>query len=209
MNRKRLHRIWKIVHHVRPWYFLIACFVSLGIGVYALRQNNLTMVRLRSDVYAADKDNGDVYSALKKLQSYVVAHMNTSLTSGNGSIYPPIQLPYTYQRMVASQQARIANLQNTNLQLYTQAEAYCQAKIPIGFSGRYRVPCIEQYVTSHGFGNELTASSIPPAGLYEFDFLSPTWSPDLAGWSLVASAVFLVLAPIDWVALKWLRKQSK
>jgi hypothetical protein len=166
------------------------------------------MVRLRSAVYVADKDNGDVNGALKKLQAYVVAHMNTSLTAGSGAIYPPIQLTYTYQRLEAAQSASVANLQKTNLQLYTQAEDYCQAKIPIGFSGRYRVPCIEQYITSHGFGNDLTMPTIP-ASLYEFSFISPTWSPDLAGWSLVVAALSFLLVPISWAIRRWLRNKTK
>ena len=35
-----------------------------------------------------------------------------------------------------------------------------------------------------------------PDSLYKFDFVSPTWSPDLAGWSLlvaIVSGTFLVL----------------
>jgi preprotein translocase subunit SecF len=31
-----------------------------------------------------------------------------------------------------------------------------------------------------------------PQGLYQFDFVSPTWSPELAGWSLVATIIFLI-----------------
>jgi preprotein translocase subunit SecF len=31
-----------------------------------------------------------------------------------------------------------------------------------------------------------------PSALYKFDFVSPTWSPDLAGWSLVLSVLLLV-----------------
>ncbi len=145
------------------------------------------MIVLKNDVYAADKMNGDVQGALNRLQSYVVSHMNTNLTTATG-VYPPIQLKYTYQRLVDAQAAQVAS---TNAGLYTAAEDYCQTVIPEGtnaFGGGPRVPCIEQYVSSHG----VKLSSINPS-LYEFDFISPTWSPDLAGYSLVISMLLLIV----------------
>jgi hypothetical protein len=49
------------------------------------------------------------------------------------------------------------------------------------------VPCVTDYVTTHGE----KANSIPVA-LYEYDFVSPSWSPDLAGWSLILSALLFI-----------------
>lgn len=204
MNKKRLHHLWTIVRHVKPWYILVLCVLSIGVSVYALRQNNINMVKLRSAVYSADKSNGNVNGALKNLQAYVVAHMNTNLASGSGAIYPPIQLTYTYQRLQQAQQAQVAALRQTNSQLYTQAQIYCQKQDSTDFSGRNRVPCIESYVQSHGFSGDLIGSTIPTS-LYEFAFISPTWSPDLAGWSLVASVVFFLLFIVSLIARLWLK----
>jgi len=142
------------------------------------------MITLRNDVYSADKNDTNVSLALQKLQSYVTRHMNTNLAAANG-IYPPIQLKYTYQRILNQESSTAAN---SNATLYTDAQNYCQQVIPGAFSGRTRVPCIEQYVQSHD-------SNLPtvPTELYEFDFISPSWSPDLAGWTLViAIASFLI-----------------
>lgn len=144
-----------------------------GVSVYALRENNLKMVKLRDTVYAADKNNGDVNGTLKDLQAYVTAHMNTDLSGGPNAAYPPIQLQYTYARL---QDANNQLASRINGPLYTEAENYCQQKIPNGFSGRYRISCIEQYIKSRG-----TNVQNVPASLYEFDFVSPRWSPDLAG----------------------------
>ena len=36
-------------------------------------------------------------------------------------------------------------------------------------------------------------------GLYEFDFLSPTWSPDLAGWSLVLAVLTSLGFVMSWL----------
>ena len=87
------------------------------------------MYKLRNDVYIADKNNGDVYGALQKLQAYVTTHMNTDLTSPNG-VYPPIQLKYTYDRLVQAQGNQLAQ---DNSQFYTQAQKYLKPRIQLVF----------------------------------------------------------------------------
>jgi hypothetical protein len=191
MNKRKLHHIWRWLRHVSPWYFLAAAVLSTVVCVFALRANNQHMITLRDAVYQADKDNGDVQGALNKLQAYVTAHMNTNLSAGPNAVYPPIQLKYTYDRLV---QAQGDAATKANSQLYTDAQHYCEAQNHTDFSGRNRVPCIQQYVQAHS-----TASSAPtiPDSLYKFSFVSPSWSPDLAGWSLVVAAlVWLGLATV-------------
>jgi hypothetical protein len=171
----------KPISLLKPAYIAGVAVAITVLCVFSLRANNEHMIKLRNDVYTADKSNSNITQALQNLQAYVTTHMNTSLNSGNGSVYPPIQLKYTYQRLLNSESAGAAQ---ANDQLYTEAQTYCQQAIPSGFSGRYRVPCIEQYVQSHD-------SSLPtiPDSLYKFDFVNPAWSPDLAGWSLVAAII--------------------
>ena len=178
----------------------LALFLISGVVcVFALRYNNETMISLRSQVYTADKSGQGVEPALDKLRAYVYAHMNTSLSSGGNTIRPQIQLKYTYDRL-----ATAAEQQANNSGLYTSAENYCQAQIPasVSISGRGRIGCVQDYITSHG-GQQPAAI---PAALYEFDFLSPTWSPDLAGWTLAASAISLVGAVSAYVVQRLKRK---
>ncbi|HUC87765.1 MAG TPA: hypothetical protein VMR95_01270 [Candidatus Binatia bacterium] len=197
MNKKYWHHVWTKIRLVKPWYFLILAVVFGAVSVYALRQNNLGMERLRSDVFVTDQDNGNVNGALEALQAYVTAHMNTDLSSGPNGAYPPIQLQYTYARL---QQAANQSASAQNSQLYTNAENSCQSQIPNGFSGRYRVGCVEQYVESHG-----ESVTQIPTSLYEFDFISPTWSPDLAGWGLVATALSFLVFLVFWLTDRWFR----
>jgi hypothetical protein len=121
-----------------------------------------------------------VNAALDKLRSYVYAHMNTNLSTSNG-IKPPIQLSHTY--------ARLQEKQSQNSDLYVEAKNYCEQKIPanVSVSGQGRVDCIIGYVNDRG-----TKPANIPVGLYQFDFLSPRWSPDLAGWSLVLTIIFFI-----------------
>ena len=172
MNKKHLHHLWTKFRVIKPWYFLILFVLFASVSVYALRQNNLTMSRLRGDVYTADKNNGDVGTALKNLQAYVTSHMNTNLSGGPSAPYPPIQLQYTYTRL---EKASLQKLGYSNF--YTKAQNYCQAKYPVDYFSY--VDCTEQYVASHHL-NIKVSQYVPSPSLYEFDFLSPSWSPDLA-----------------------------
>lgn len=191
VNKKKVISVLRLV---RPWYLLVLTIISAAICIYALRSNNEHMNQLRSQVYAADKNGGDVQQALENLQKYVTSNMNTSLSTGPNGAYPPIQLTYSYQKATKAQTQMLAR---QNSSLYNQAQTYCQSKIPNGFSGRYRVPCIEQYVSSHGLKLANT-----PTALYEFDFISPTWSPDLAGWSLLTT-IFLAVITIASFIFNW------
>jgi hypothetical protein len=198
MNARQLHHVWTRVRgfYPRPWYFFVAAGVTLIIAGFALRANNLHMVQLRDAVYTADKNNGDVSGALTNLQRYVTSHMNTKLASGPNAVYPPIQLKYTYDRL------RAANAQSGNTQVYSDAQAQCEKQNPNDFSGRNRIPCIESYVESHG----VQLKPIPDA-LYKFDFISPSWSPDLAGFSLLAALVLVVAGAGFWSVERWFKSR--
>src|SRR5205814_1935226 len=123
-------------------------------------------------------------------QIYVTSHMNASLSAGPNAPYPPIQLQYTYDRAV---QAAGTAVNAANAKIYTDAQHYCEQQIPNGFSGRYRITCVQTYVDSHG----VKLPTIPD-GLYKFDFLSPRWSPDLAGWSLIATVLSATASAVLW-----------
>jgi hypothetical protein len=147
--KKQITKALSRFSHIPTWVFLALFIASLATSVYALRHNNQTMIKLRSTVYEADKNNGDINGSLNNLRDRVNA---------------------------------------TNAQVYTQAQNYCQQLNSTDFSGRNRVPCVTDYVTTHG----VSANPIP-AALYEFDFVSPAWSPDLAGWSLVITTLLFIV----------------
>src|ERR1039458_657337 len=142
MNKHHLHHLWTRLRYIKPWYFLIIAIISAVTCIYALRANDEHMIKLRNAVYTADQNNTDVQQTLQNLQAYVTTHMNTNLST-NTSVYPPIQLKYTYDRLV---QAQTTAAETANTQLYTDAQHYCEQQDPVDFSGHNRVPCIEQYV---------------------------------------------------------------
>lgn len=182
LMKESIRRIASI--SARAWLIL---FLACGlISLAALRHNNQTMVKLRDAVYSADKNGGDVNAALNNLSHYVYTHMNTNLSDGTNGIYPPIQLQYTYQRLL---EAQAGKLQESNQKVYSAAQNYCRS---VGQSswGLSTITCIQNYVVNHGVKSAATINI--PQGLYEFAFISPTWSPDLAGWSVLATIIFLL-----------------
>lgn len=196
MNKRHLHHVWRYYRQLKPWYFVVAMIVFGATSLISLRHNNEQMVRLRDAVYAADKDGGDVESSLRTLRAYVYAHMNTSLASGPNAVHPPIQLKYTYERLQQQQQAAVGQ----GSALYNQAQSYCEGQTVVGSEV---ISCIQQYLTTHGS----TVANVPDS-LYKFDFTSAKWSWDLAGWSIVLTALsilgLLVSAPYHWWAKKYL-----
>jgi hypothetical protein len=72
------------------------------------------------------------------------------------------------------------------------------------FSGRNRVPCIEQYVQTH----DTTLQPVPDA-LYKFSFASPRWSPDLAGWSMVLAILFGLLFIVTFGIERLFRRYTR
>ncbi len=195
IDKRHLHHTWTIIRPIKTQYLLTAFLACLLVYVFALRANNTGMVTRRDAVYVADKQNQGVEAALQELRSYVGSHMNTNLYTGKG-VYPPVQLKHTYDRLVQAEQDRV---NNTNSQNYSDAQKHCETLDPNSPLGRSRVPCIEAYIKAHG---STTARTVPDA-LYKFDFLSPRWSPDLAGWMLVVSVIAFVLLVIRF-ALGWL-----
>jgi hypothetical protein len=197
MDKRYAHHVWTKLRPIKPLYVFIIFVLLAGLSVYEMRANNLHMADLRNQVYAADKSGKGVDTALQDLRAYVGQHMNTSLSSGQNGVYPPVQLKYTYDRLIT---AKSSSATDFNSQIYTDAQHYCEAQIPTGFSGRYRISCIQNYVKKHN----ASLTFIDPA-LYEFDFYSPKWSPDLAGLSLVLT----ILTFVGFLALVVIRRLFK
>ena len=196
MNKRYLHHLWTRLRRTSYRYFLIACIIFGVLAVFALRQNNLNAIKLRDQVLATDKQDGDTETALKNLRLYIYGHMNTDL-AGDSAIYPPIQLKYRYERLVAAEKARVDAV---NGNLYNDAQKYCEQNFPQSFIGAGRLPCIQNYLDTHPANAKVQAI---PDGLYKYDFASPVWSPDLAGWSLVFFGLFLFLFVVRFMAELW------
>lgn len=201
MNIRELHHLYRQTRWFKAWYFLIPAIIFGMLAVNGLRSNYSTMVTLRESVYKADEQNGDVETALNNLRSHVYSHMNTNLTSGSNPIKPPIQLKARYERLVAAEQERI---KAQNAQVTAQGEQVCAAQFPDAGYNAPRVACVQEYVGVNG----VKARDIPDQ-LYKFDFISPRWSPDLAGYSLIFSGLFIILFVTRVAVDRWAKRKFR
>ncbi len=155
------------------------CFVALSI--FGLINNSQGAVERYDALKAVDESGGDVEGALNELRTYIYSHMNTQIGNELG-LKPPIQLSGTYNRLVEAERERVSKI---NSGLEPAAIAYCEAQNPSGFSGRFRLDCIEQYKDENGATEQPIEDDF-----YKFDFVPPVWSPDLAGYSILAAIIF-------------------
>src|SRR3989338_6322415 len=114
MMKDQLKNFWRVPYPV----FAVLLVIGLAVSTMALRANNQHMIQLRSVAYEADKAGSGVEEALDNLRGYVYAHMNTNLASGGNAIKPPIQLKYSYKRLVKAEQQRI---NQANDRIYREA----------------------------------------------------------------------------------------
>lgn len=154
-----------------------------ALSLYGLSRNGHGAVARYNTLIAADQSGGDVEKALNDLRTYIYSHMNSEIGGPNG-IYPPIQLSGTYSRLVDAEQKRVETI---NGELYQKAQQFCEENGSQGFSGRNRLDCINAYVDQNG----AKPQKIDEA-LYKYDFVSPRWSADLAGISIVFLVLFFV-----------------
>lgn len=201
MNKRKLHHYWVKLRPISYWYFGILFVLTGTVSVLALRQNNLEMIRLREAVVAADEVGSGVEDALQELRSHVHVHMNTNLTSGSSAIRPPIQLTNTYDRLVRAERERVAAI---NQKVSDDAVRICEARFPAG-QIQPRAQCVQEHISR----NTVQERKGPPKELYQFDFVSPLWSPDLAGFSLLLSSVFLLLFVLRYGLERWLMLQLR
>lgn len=200
MNKRILHHYQKRLRPISGWYFLIIAVIFFSVAAFALRQNNLRMIELREAVFQADEAGEDIEQPLRDLRRHVHGHMNTDLAAGDNPIRPPIQLKHQYERLVEKERARSPQSES----LYEEAENHCEQRFPAGQLSNGRVQCVEKYITQ----NSAEPNKIPRE-LYQFDFYSPRWSPDLAGWSLVLGSIAGLVFIIRFALEFWLRRSLR
>ncbi len=184
MNKRTLHTIYKAIIRIKTWQLFVLLVIGLVLSVSFLRLNNLGMDTRRTAVVQADKkaDKEATKQALVELQRYISSHMNTSL--GPNGFY--LEHQYNRDKESALNMATIES--NPNSAVYQQASIECRNRFQGGvasFRNDY-VACVAERVKSLSPSTDLTSGlKLPKAENYRYDFASPLWSPDLAGFSVL------------------------
>ncbi len=196
-KRSIKRELWRL-EHVKTWHIVVLFLLSLFISATFLRLNNVGMVERRDAVYQADKagDNFAIYSRLYDLQRYAADHMNAN----TGDVY----LDKTYTREIErlTKQAQDANTASSkkSAEILRQAYETCKNRYP-GYSLSYTL-CVgaeQDKIPANSIG--VTKVEFPAPSLYRHSFISPLWSSDLAGWSVLVSiflGVAIIVRMLDW-----------
>lgn len=177
----------------------LAIFFSI-LSVISLRANNIQMLKLKEAVILADEQGVPIEQPLTELRNFVFSHMNTQMRD-QSSTEPPIQLVNRFNAYLAEQQEKLKQQGKPNI--YAEAQAQCERP---NVSIVQRANCIQAYVVENSVPQ--AEIKLPPKEFYTFDFASPTWTPDLAGISLVIS-IFLWSALFILLLLKIFTKIFK
>ncbi len=193
MNGWNIKRLMGALKHrrIKSWQLAVLLLIAVASSLFFLRQNNLNMVRLRNEVIAADEAGQGVAAALETLNRHVFQHMNTAIVR-------PIELVNTYNRQAEAVIRQTVVIPNRDL--YAEAAQACASQGSL-FSAT-RTQCVTNYIegNSAGFG-DLPKINLPDKSRFIYNFASPRWTPDLAGFSLLAAALLLI-----WILARMFEK---
>lgn len=178
--KKHVKKVTDFIHSLAFWQLVITILIIIPLALYGLRQNSETMGELKIDVISADTNNEGIEEALSRLATYVFSHMNTSTS---------LELVASYERAVEEvNRSLVSDIDKPGL--YDEAVAACP---PATVDIRIRVECVSDYVLENTSVDNPAAPEYPDPAKYYYSFAAPFWSPDLAGWSIVAGATSLLL----------------
>jgi len=196
VDKKQVRRRINQLQRIKTWQlvilFCLACFVSATF----LRLNNIGMVERREAVYTADKagDNKITQSRLYDLQRYVSAHMNTDMDKGAFLV-----AAYNRDKQILLEKASVG----VNGNIYKKAQDVCAPRYS-SWSPAY-VQCTVSELAKYPAGESLNSTVYLSPGPYSHVYVSPMWSPDFAGWSLVVCVVILIMILSRFISVVILR----
>lgn len=191
LDKRKLQYHLSRMRRAKMWQLFVILFFGLLIAVTLLRLNNIGMVERRQSVITADEkgDQQQVHAALIELQHYISGHMNTAMANG-------VYLSKAYERDRDAALTAAADTNNPNSSAYQKASIECRARWQGGvesFRNDY-VQCVIEKVSTLSSAQNLTSSiNLPKADSYHYDFASPHWTPDLAGFFVLVCAVIVLI----------------
>lgn len=208
-TRWRLRRL----RQIKTWQLILVMLACGFIAATFLRLNNVGMVERRDAVIAADKagDAAALERRLYDLQRYVSSHMNAD----PGRIALENSYKKAYEQRLKEFESEIA--QRANNDVVTKVRQTCDAQAQQGGYGRFGntadpryISCINEEWSKYPAAQESSYSFVaPPTAPYYHSFVSPDWSSDFAGWSVLLTGLIglIILArAVTMVILKWLLK---
>lgn len=201
-DRQELKHGVRRLQSIKTWQLVVLLVLFGFIAATFLRLNNIGMVQRRDAVYKADEagDTLVVQQRLYDLQRYVTAHMNADA----GAVY----LEHQYARDFEKSQTSSGGTTNPNGNIYRKAQDVCAPKFT-SYSQAY-LQCTVDYLSQYAPATDQssTVKSLS-SDVYRKSFLSPLWTPDFAGFSVLICLLILVMIFVRLIGLFVLRIMLK
>lgn len=204
IERRSLARFYGWLRHIKTWQLVVILVLSCVVAASLLRMNNLKMDELRAAVQTADKqgDAAKIKQSLIDLQQYVAGHMNTSLGGG-------LYLEQSYNRDRDKALDAATNSSNPKSAAYQQASIECRSRFVntgrVVYSNEY-VACVVDKLKSLGASQDPQSRlTLPTVENYHYNFTSPFWSADLAGFATLFCALITSVIVLRILAATILR----
>ncbi|MCA0228500.1 hypothetical protein LCH21_03540 [Patescibacteria group bacterium] len=184
-DRRQVRRSIQQLQKVKTWQLVLLLILMSFVAATFLRMNNTGMVQRRNAVAAADKVGNvpDTTARIYDLQRWSAAHMNAD----SGTFY----LQEQYNRDAQRALSQSSDLSAASAQANADAEAVCHPQFN-GWSTAY-MQCFLAELAKHPSSEKLPEPKLPSPALYRYSFVSPLWSPDFAGWSIIGCLVIILM----------------
>ena len=197
-DKRQVKKSIKQLQRIKTWQLVIVLILTGLVSATFLRLNNVGMVERRAAVLTGDTlgNTDDIQNRLYDLQRYVSEHINAN----TGAIY----LEHQYKRDSKKIIDAAGNTTNQNGNIYKKASDTCDRQFTI-YSQAYLQCFLSELRKYPDSGNAPTTVALPPTELYRHEFVSPLWSPDFAGWSLVINGLIVLMIIARLVSLAVLK----
>jgi hypothetical protein len=198
-DKSRVRRSINQLQRVKTWQLVVLLIIASFMAATFLRLNNIGMIERRSAVLAADDaGTGDAtINRLYDLQRYVSAHMNTDMGKG-------LYLEASYKRDIQKADDAAAADLNNNGNIYKKAQDICAPKFT-RYSTAYLQCTLGELGKYPAAGDLISSVNYPKPDSYLHVFVSPLWSPDFAGWSVLLCVALILMIVARLVSLLILR----
>jgi hypothetical protein len=197
-DKRQVKRTIKQLQRVKTWQLVVILILLCFVSATLLRLNNIGMSNRRDAVLAADKagDTAATTSRLYDLQRFVAGHMNTATDA--------FYLEGQYKRDAQTVVDTASGYSDPNGNVNVKAEAVCKPQYTV-WSPAY-VQCFTDQLALYPPSPDPAQNvKLPNPDLYRYNFIAPLWSPDFAGWSVLAAAVVAFVIVIRLGSLGVLR----
>lgn len=196
-DKRSVRKSIKNLQKVKTWQLVIILLLMVFVSATFLRLNKIGMLQRKEAVVAADKqgDPTNTRNRVLDLQRFVSEHMNTDKND--------VYLTHQYERDKAAMVQQAATTQSQDV-INKKVDEICKPRYS-GYSQGY-VQCFAEEYAKYAPGKDpISSVKGPDTEKYRFSFASPLWTPDFAGFSVLACFVIIFIIAVRLISL-WVLK---